>query len=146
MLRIEPPFGIRAEARRAQSTKLKAEISMARRKPSRVVLSTNEPFSSSLLAKAIEWTKKSREPKAFSTVAKAASIEASSWTSTAAKTFTPMLSARGSTRRSMPGRCRKAISAPWAASWQAMPQAMDWWFATPVTIPFLPFIRSPLSI
>ncbi len=92
------------------------------------------------------WTKKSMVPKAFSTAPKPASIEASSVTSTGARTFTPMLSASGCTRRSMPGRCRKAISAPWAASWLAMPQAMDWWLATPVTIPRLPRMSSPLGI
>ena len=52
----------------------------------------------------------------------------------------------GVTRRSMPGRCRNASSAPWAASWLAMPQAMDWWLATPVMTPRLPFIRVPVGI
>ena len=121
-------------------------MSIALRKPSRVVFSTNEPFSSSRLAKAMACRKKSMVPKAFWTTPNAASMAASSVTSTGASTWTPMLSASGWTRRSMPGRCRKAISAPWAASWQAMPQAMDWWLATPVMIPRLPFISSPLGI
>ena len=54
MVTIEPPFGISFAARLAQSTNENTEISMARRKLSREVFSTNEPFSSSLLAKAIE--------------------------------------------------------------------------------------------
>ena len=41
-------------ARRAVSMKLKTEISIARRNPSRVVLATIEPCSSSLPAKAME--------------------------------------------------------------------------------------------
>ena len=70
-------------------------MSMARRKPSRVVFSTKLPFSSSLFAKAMAWTKKSIWPKAFSTTPKASSMAASSVTSTGASTFTPMLSASG---------------------------------------------------
>ena len=73
---------------------------MASRKPSRLVLSTNEPLSSSLLAKAIEWTTKSSVPRDFSISAKAASIEASSVTSAGISVLTPMASASGRTRRS----------------------------------------------
>ena len=72
----------------------------ALRNPSRVVLSTNEPFSSSLLAKATEWTTKSIVPNFSSMAAKAASIEASSVTSAGTRVVTPMLSASGRTRRS----------------------------------------------
>ncbi len=71
------------------------------------------------------WTKKSIVPNAVSIAAKAASIWSSWVTSTATTVFTPMLSASGWTRRSMPGRWKKAISAPWAASCEAMPQAME---------------------
>lgn len=73
---------------------------MASRKLSRLVLSTNEPLSSSLLAKAIEWTTKSSVPRACSIPAKAASIEASSVTSAGISVLTPMASASGRTRRS----------------------------------------------
>ena len=104
MVIIAPPFGIIFDALLAQSTKLKAEMFMARRKPSRVVFSTNEPLSSSLLAKAMEWTKASRVPKSFSSWPKAASIEASSVTSMGTKVLTPMLSPSGRTRFSMSGR------------------------------------------
>ncbi|KQY89932.1 hypothetical protein ASD25_05295 [Brevundimonas sp. Root1423] len=40
----------------------------------------------------------------------------------------------------------KASSAPWAASWEAMPQAMELLLATPMIRPFLPFIRSPVGM
>ncbi|MNN85626.1 hypothetical protein D3C81_2029400 [compost metagenome] len=40
----------------------------------------------------------------------------------------------------------KASSAPWAASCEAMPQAMELEFATPMIRPFLPFIRSPVGM
>ena len=116
---------------------------MAVRKPSRVAFSTKEPLIWSRGAKARAWTKKSILPKAASTAANPASMLASSVTSTGSMTVEPTLSARGRTRRSMPGRWKKASSAPWAASWLAMPQAMDWWLATPVMIPRLPFISSP---
>ncbi|MCY1548122.1 hypothetical protein D9M68_842100 [compost metagenome] len=99
---IEPPLGISLAERRATSTKLKAEMFMARRKLSRVVLSTKEPFSSSLLAKAMAWTTKSIVPNSFSSSSKALSIEASSVTSAWISSLAPTLSASGRTRRSRP--------------------------------------------
>jgi hypothetical protein len=69
-------------------------------KPSRVVFSTKEPFSSSLLAKATECTRRSSWPKRCSTWAKAASMEASSVTSAGIMISAPMLSTSGRTRRS----------------------------------------------
>ena len=102
MVIIEPPSVISSAERRALSTKLKAEMFMAVRKPSRVVLSTKEPFNSSLLAKATEWTRKSSLPKRALMAAKAASIEASSATSQGTRKSTPTLSANGRTRRSRP--------------------------------------------
>ncbi|KQY89931.1 hypothetical protein ASD25_05290 [Brevundimonas sp. Root1423] len=102
MVTSEPPLGIRREARLATSTKLKAEMFMASRKLSRLVFSTKLPFSSSLLAKATEWTTKSIVPKAFSSSAKAASMEASSVTSAWISSLAPTLSASGRTRRSSP--------------------------------------------
>ncbi len=95
-------MGISFDARLATSTKLKAEMFMASRKLSRVVLSTNEPLSSSLLAKATEWTTKSMVPNSFSSSANAASMEASSVTSAWISSFAPTLSASGRTRRSSP--------------------------------------------
>ena len=54
MVTMDPPLGIRRAARLAQSTNENTEMSIARRKLSRLVFSTNDPFSSSLLAKAME--------------------------------------------------------------------------------------------
>ena len=101
---IEPPGFIIFAARLAASTKLKAEMFIAVRKPSRVVFSTKLPFNSSLLAKAMEWTRKSSSPKRLWRSAKAASIEASSVTSQGMKSSTPMASPSGRTRFSMSGR------------------------------------------
>ena len=100
MVTIEPPLVISFDARRAVSTKLNTDTFMASRKLSRVVLSTKEPCSSFLLAKATEWTTKSNVPHRRSISAKAASIEASSVTSAGVRKSTPMLSASGRTRRS----------------------------------------------
>ena len=88
---------ISAEARRAMSMKLKQLIASDWLKLARLVL-MKRPVSSFLSENAMAWTTKSRVPHSSFSLAKAASSEASSVTSTSISSELPTDCANGSTR------------------------------------------------
>ena len=120
-------------------------MSIAVLKPSRLE-STNGHFRSSIGAKAIEWSTKSRLPKVSPAWSNTRATSSSFWTSQGMISLAPTGSASLRTRRSIlsPGRWVKPTSAPSSRSFCVIAQAMLKSLATPSTSPFFPE-NNPIS-
>src|SRR4051794_6125642 len=138
---IDEPRWRYGRASRASATSEYADTSSASANPSRDV-STNEPSRSSRFAYAIAWTRMSTSPCWSCHLASTALISSSFVTSHGSTNGDPMLSASGRTRRSIRlSTEEKPTTAP--SSWNAlaMPQAIEWSFATPNTSALRPSSR-----
>src|SRR3954464_8128789 len=117
---------------------------MAMANPARVV-SVNDPSRSSRGAYATAWTSTSICPWSSFHFAKTSRSWSSDDTSQASTNVAPIDSARGRTRRSRSDSTDENPSvAPSSCRALAMPQAIEWSFATPKISAFLPS-RSPIG-
>ena len=136
-----PPFFIIFDASLATSVNEKQEINMLLKKFS-LVVSKYSPDNSDLSEKAIACTTKSISPHSDLISSNNLIISSFFSTSQLKVTFEFNLSARGITLffNASP-RYVKAKSAPASDSFCDIPQAIDLSLATPMTKPFLPFIK-----
>src|SRR5262249_5856661 len=92
------------------------------------------------------WTRKSSPPHSFLTASNAVSTEAMFSTSHGSTSLAPIDDASGLTRLPSASPWNvKASSAPCAASVFAIPQAIEWSLATPMTSPRFPCIKDCIS-